>query len=147
MTHKQPTVAGRKGITANFGERERPWTKVAPFTNEFTDPVLYTPTFNGARTTDSTPDFQRTHRNRERLRAGATSLLLLRVVLQITSWLFTTCRSRAEHGAGMSAPFLIYTFHRLRGKRRVSAALREMTCYLMLRAAPTTLRCLNGDAP
>ena len=33
-------VAGRKGVTANFGERERPWTKVAPVTNEFTDPVL-----------------------------------------------------------------------------------------------------------
>jgi hypothetical protein len=31
----------------------------------------------------------------------------------------------------MSAPLLIYTFHCLRGKRRVSAALREMTCYLM----------------
>jgi len=28
----------------------------------------------------------------------------------------------------MSAPFLIYTFHRLRGKRRVSAALREIQC-------------------
>ena len=56
------------------------------------------------------------HRSRERLRAGATSLLLLRVVLQITSRLFTTCRSRAKHGAGMSAPFLIYTFHGLRGK-------------------------------
>jgi hypothetical protein len=34
----------------------------------------------------------------------------------------------------MSAPFHIYTFHRLRGKRRVSAALREMTCYLMASA-------------
>ena len=59
-------------------------------------------------------------------------------VCHLTSRLFTTCRSRAKHGAGMSAPFLIYTFHRLRGKRRVSAALREMTCYLMLRAAPSS---------
>jgi hypothetical protein len=36
--------------------------------------------------------------------------------------LFTTCRSRAKHGAGMSAPFLIYTFHRLRGKRASARA-------------------------
>ncbi len=36
--------------------------------------------------------------------------------LRLTSRLFTTCRSRAQHGAGMSAPFQIYTFHGLRGK-------------------------------
>ena len=46
----------------------------------------------------------------------------------LTSRVFTTCRSRPQGGAGMSAPFLIYTFHRLRGKRRVSAALREIQC-------------------
>ena len=39
----QSKAAGRIGITATFGERERPWTKVAPFTNAFTDPVLYNP--------------------------------------------------------------------------------------------------------
>ena len=39
----QPTVAGRTGIRAPFGERQRPWTKAAPVTNEFTDPVHYTP--------------------------------------------------------------------------------------------------------
>jgi hypothetical protein len=52
-TH-QSKGAGRKGVTANGGERERPWTKVAPVTNEFTDPVLYTPKSKGPRTTDST---------------------------------------------------------------------------------------------
>jgi hypothetical protein len=62
----QSKVAGRTGITATFGERQRPWTEGAPVTNEFTDPLLYSPKPNGARTTDSTPDFQRTHRNRER---------------------------------------------------------------------------------
>ena len=39
-----------------------------------------------------------------------------------TSRLFTTCRSRAQHGAGMSAPFHIYTFHGLRGKRATARA-------------------------
>jgi hypothetical protein len=53
---------------------------------------------------------------------------------QLTFRLFTTCRSRAQHGAGMSAPLPGYTFHRPRGKRRDSAALREMTCYLMASA-------------
>jgi len=42
--------------------------------------------------------------------------------LRLTSRLFTTCRSRAQHGAGMSAPFPIYTFHRLRGKRATARA-------------------------
>jgi hypothetical protein len=43
-------------------------------------------------------------------------------VFPLTSRLFTTCRSRAQHGAGMSAPFHIYTFHHLRGKRASARA-------------------------
>jgi len=39
-------------------------------------------------------------------------------VLQLTSRLFTTCRSRAKHGAGMSAPVTIWYFHDPRGKQR-----------------------------
>jgi hypothetical protein len=49
----------------------------------------------------------------------------------------------------MSAPFLIYTFHCLRGKRRVSAALREITCYLQYHE-PKVAQCTalaRGPAP
>jgi hypothetical protein len=49
----------------------------------------------------------------------------------------------------MSAPFHIYTFHCLRGKRRVSAALREITCYLQYHE-PKVAQCTAlapGPAP
>jgi len=50
-------------------------------------------------------------------------------ILRLTSRLFATCRSRAQHGAGMSTPFTIYRFHGLRGKRATARGVKERVSY------------------
>ena len=62
--------------------------------------------------------------------------------LQITSRLFTKPRSRAQLGAGVSTPLNHLPLSQPAWQAARSAAQREITCYLKLRAAP---RSSHGD--